>query len=186
MKLSGQNNLAVSANANKVPTTYKITEGQTYTFSCYLKASSAVSINLNITASDDDGLDSDTATAVAALTTAWNRYRVSLYVPEGLSTNGNITLAVGLSGTLTGQEVWMDAVLVEQAFLPSDYFDGSLPENTGVFWSGTAHASYSYYYVNRLSKMPRIILTLKDWVPYNAPYRIRSYKGLEGTSDTVI
>ena len=186
MKLSGQNNLAVSTNANKVPTTYKLTEGQTYTFSCYLKASAAVSINLNITASDDDGADSDTATAVAALTTSWNRYYVSLFVPEGLSTNGNITLAVGLSGTLAGQEIWVDAVQVEQAFYPSDYFDGSLPQDTGVFWSGTAHASYSYYYVNRLAKMPRIILTLKDWVPYNAPYRIRSYKGLEGTSDTVI
>jgi len=138
MRLSGQNTLLVSTNANKFPTTYKLTEGQTYTFSCYLKASAAVSINLNITASDDDGPDSDTAAAVAALTTDWKRYSVSLFIPEGLSTNGNITLAVGLSGTLTGQSIWMDAVQVEQ------------------------------------------------WVPYNAPYRIRSFKGLEGTSDTVI
>ena len=186
MRLSGQNNLAVSANANKVPTTYRLTEGQTYTFSCYLKASAAATVNLNITASDDDGPDSDTATSVAALTTDWKRYFVNLFIPEGLSVNGNITLAVGLTGTLTGQNVFIDSVLVEQSFTPTDYFDGSLPEEIGVFWSGTAHASYSYYYVNRLSKLPRIILTLKDWVPYNAPYRIRSFKGLEGTSDTVI
>jgi hypothetical protein len=186
MRLSGQNTLAVSANANKVPTTYKITEGQSYTFSCYLKASAAASVNVNITAVDDDGPGSVTATTVAALTTAWNRYYVSLFVPEGLSVSGNITLSVGLTGTLTGQNVFIDAVQVEQAFTPTDYFDGSLPEDVGVFWSGTAHASYSYYYVNRLAKMPRIILTLKDWVPYNAPYRIRSFKGLEGTSDTVI
>jgi hypothetical protein len=186
MRLSGQNSLAVSANANKVPTTYKLTEGQSYTFSCYLKASAAASVNVNITAVDDNGPGSVTATTVAALTTVWKRYYVSLFVPEGLSVSGNITLSVGLTGTLTGQNVFIDAVQVEQSFTPTDYFDGSLPQDVGVFWSGTAHASYSYYYVNRLSKMPRIILTLKDWVPYNAPYRIRSFKGLEGTSDTVI
>jgi hypothetical protein len=182
LQLSGQNNFSLSSNVNKYPSTYKLTEGNTYVVSMYIKASSARTMTLTLTASDDDGVDSETNSSTINVTTSWARYYTSLYIPEGLSTNGNITLNVALTATLTGQTVWVDNVLVEQGFLPSDYFDGSLPSASGVFWSGTAHASYSYYYQSRAEKMPRVVATLKDWIPYQAPYRIRSVQGIEGTS----
>lgn len=186
MRLSGQNTFSVSKILNKTPTTFKLTEGNNYTFSCYLKASAPATLTMNLTAADDDGPDSDVATKEISVTTSWDRYYVSLFIPEGLSLNGNITLTFNLSATLTGQTIWIDNTQAEQSFYPTDYFDGSLPADFGVFWSGTAHASYSYNYPSRLKKMPRIFLTLKDWIPYNMPYRVRSYKGLEGTSETVI
>lgn len=186
MQLSGQNNFSLTKILNKTPETFKIIEGNNYVFSCYLKASASATMTMNLTASDDDGVDSDLGTKQITVGTTWSRHYVSLFVPEGLSINGNITLTFNLSATLTGQTIWIDNTQAEQSFLPTDYFDGSLPADFGVFWSGTAHASYSYNYPSRLKKMPRIFLTLKDWVPYNMPYRVRSYKGLEGTSETVI
>jgi hypothetical protein len=182
LQLSGQNSFSLSSNVNKYPTTLNLVEGNTYTASLYIKASAAKPMNLTLTASDDDGLDSDTATKAINVTTNWARYSVSLFIPEGLSTNGNITLNLALTATLTGETVWVDNVQVEQAFQPSDYFDGSLPAASGVFWGGTAHASYSYYYQARLTKIPRVVETLEQWIPYNMPYRIRSFQGLEGTS----
>lgn len=182
LQLTGQNSFSLSSNVNKYPTTYKLTEGNTYTASIYIKASAAATMSLTLTASDDDGIDSDTNSKTINVTTDWARYYVSLYIPEGFSTSGNITLNLALTATLTGQTINVDNIQVEQGFLPSDYFDGSLPAASGVFWGGTANASYSYYYQSRSAKMPRLVATLKDWIPYQAPYRIRSFQGLEGTS----
>jgi hypothetical protein len=182
LQLTGQNTFSLSSNVNKYPTTFKLVEGNTYVVSMYIKASAAATMSLALTASDDDGSDSETNSTALSVTTSWARYYTTLYIPEGLSTNGNITLNAALTATLTGQTIWVDNVQVEEGFLPSDYFDGSLPSASGVFWSGTAHASYSYYYQSRSEKMPRVVATLKQWIPYEAPYRIRSVQGIEGTS----
>lgn len=182
MRLSGQNAFSLAVELNKFPTTYKITEGNTYVFSAYMKASAAATITATLSASDDDGQDSDTKVATWNLTTAWARYFVSLYVPLAFSSAGNITMANTLAGTLTGQDLYIDNVQFEKGFSASDYFDGSLPEVQGVFWSSTAHASYSYCYVSRTIKIPRLLWTLGEWMPLNQPYRIRSVKGFEGNS----
>ena len=181
-RFSGQNSFSVAVSLNTVPTTYKITEGNTYIFSAYLKASAAKTITATLSASDDDGGDSDTSVATWALTTDWKRYSVRLFVPVGFSTLGNITMAITLAGTLTGENIFIDNAQFEKGFIPTDYFDGSLPEAQGVFWSSTAHASYSYCYVSRTIKVPRLLWTLGEWMSLNQPYRIRSYKGFEGDS----
>ena len=91
-------------------------------------------------------------------------------------------MAITLAGTLTGQDIYVDNAQFEKGFIPTDYFDGGLPEAQGVFWSSTAHASYSYCYVSRTIKVPRLLWTLGEWMSLNQPYRIRSYKGFEGDS----
>jgi hypothetical protein len=151
-------------------------------FSAYLKASAAKTITATLSATDDDGGDADTSVATWALTTAWTRYSVRLFVPIGFSTLGNITMALNLAATLTGEDVYIDNSQFEKGFIPTDYFDGSLPEAQGVFWSATAHASYSYAYISRTIKIPRLLWTLGEWMALNQPYRIRSYKGFEGNS----
>ena len=181
-RFSGQNSFSVAVSLNTTPTTYKITEGNTYIFSAYLKASAAKTITATLSASDDDGGDSDTSVATWALTTDWKRYSVRLFVPIGFSTLGNITMALTLAATLTGEDVYIDNAQFEKGFIPTDYFDGSLPAAQGVFWSGTAHASYSYAYISRTIKIPRLLWTLGEWMALNQPYRIRSYYGFEGDS----
>jgi len=184
LRLSGQNSFSLSTVCNTFPTTYKLTQGNYYVFSIYMKASAACNLNMILVADDDDSTNVESATQAVSLTTTWQRKYVTLYIPEDLSATNNVTATFTLSGTLTGQTVWVDNAQFEQAYKPTDYFDGSLPQASGVFWSGTAHASYSFRYDNWTIKMARLLNTLKQWVPNNAPWRVTSYKGLEGTSAT--
>lgn len=185
LRLSGQTNFSLSTICNTSPTTFKLTQGNWYVFSMYMKASAASNLTMTIVADDDDSTSLESGTKTVALKTSWARQYVQVYVPEGLSVNNNITVTFTLSGTVgSGVNVWVDNAQFEQAFKPTDYFDGSLPQASGVFWSGTAHASYSYRYDNWTIKMARLLNTLKYWMPMNAPWRVTSYKGLEGTSAT--
>ena len=79
----------------------------------------------------------------------------------------------------------LDMVMAQDTYSPSDYFDGSMPELTGVIWEGTAHQSFSLYYPNKAIKFPRLAETLKDWLPMNTFWRIVTPAGLEYTNLTV-
>lgn len=184
LRLSGQTSFSFATNANKNPTTYKLTQGNFYTASIYMKASVASTLSMILSADDDDSANAVNATSTLAVTTDWKRYTVSLYIPEDLSETNNITLALTFTGTLSNSSVniWVDAAQVEAGFNATDYFDGSLPAASGVYWSGTAHASYSYFYQSRTIKMARLLDSLSQWVPMGTQWRVRSYKGEEGTS----
>jgi hypothetical protein len=149
-----------------------------------MKASTNSTLTMTLSASDDDSSNVVNAETTMALTSDWKRYAVSLYIPEDLSETGNITLALTIAGTLSSSSinVFADAAQVELGFNATDYFDGSLPEGSGVFWSGTAHASYSYFYQSRTIKMARLVDSLSQWVPMGTQWRIRSFKGEEGVS----
>jgi hypothetical protein len=184
LRLSGQTAFSLATNANKNPTTYKLKQGGFYTASIYMKASANSTLTMTLVADDDDSTNVVNAASTLALTSTWKRYTVSLYIPEDLSGTGNITLSLTISGTLSSSSVnvYADAAQVEVGFNATDYFDGSLPEKSGVFWSGTAHASYSYFYQSRTIKMARLLDSLSQWVPMGTLWRVRSYKGEEGTS----
>lgn len=181
LRLSGQNNLSFTTIVAS-SSTYKIKEDQNYAFSMYLKASAACTVVLTLAANDESGPDSQNASEVVQLTTSWKRYQVTLYVPEGLSPSGTLTMTASLTGTLTGQTVTIDNVQVEPGYQATEYFDGSMPADFGVIWGGTAHASKSFYYLAKNIKVPRLLLTLEDWVPKHIPWRLRTYGGLEGVS----
>jgi hypothetical protein len=184
LRLSGQANFSLATNANKNPSTYKLTQGNFYTASIYMKASSNSTLTMTLVADDDDSSNAVNAESTLALTTTWKRYTVSLYIPDDLSETGNITLSLTIAGTLSSSsvDVYADAAQVEVGFNATDYFDGSLPEASGVFWSGSAHASYSYFYQSRTIKMARLLDSLSQWVPMGTQWRVRSYKGEEGVS----
>ena len=184
LRLTGQTNFSLTTNANKNPSTYKLTQGNFYTASIYMKASTNSTLTMTLGADDDDSSNVVNETTTMALTSAWKRYAVSVYIPEDFSETGNITLALTIAGTLSSSSinVFVDAAQVELGFNATDYFDGSLPEASGVFWSGTAHASYSYFYQNRTIKMARLLETLSQWVPMGTQWRVRSFKGEEGVS----
>ena len=182
MRLSGQNAFTLSTICNTSPTFYPLPQSNFYTFSLYMKASAAATLSFNLTAVNDGATDTEIVTEEKNITTDWARYSVTLYIPDGFSPTDDITATFTATGTLTGQTIWVDTAQFEQSSKPTDYFDGSLPVTTGVFWSGTAHASYSYYYRGRVIKIPRLLLTLDEWVPYKTPWRVLSWKGIEGTS----
>lgn len=184
LRLSGQTNLSISTNTNKYPSTFKLTQGLFYTASVYMKASANSTVTMTLVADDDDSTNVVNAASTLALTSTWKRYEVSLYIPEDLSTTGNITMTLTINGTLSSSSVnvWLDTAQVEAGFNATDYFDGSLPASSGVYWSGTAHASYSYFYQSRTIKMARLLDSLSQWVPMGTLWRVRSYKGEEGTS----
>jgi len=184
LRLSGQTAFSLSTNANKNPNTYKLTQGSFYTASIYMKASANSTLTMTLVADDDDSTNVVNASSTLALTSTWQRYTVSLYIPEDLSATGNITLSLNIAGTLSSSSVsvYVDAAQVEAGFNATDYFDGSLPAASGVYWSGTAHASYSYFYQSRTIKIARLLDSLSQWVPMGTQWRVRSFKGEEGTS----
>jgi hypothetical protein len=79
LRLTGQNSFSLSKILNKTPTTFKLDEGNNYTFSCYLKASANATMTMNLTIADDDSPASTNATQTIAVTTEWNRFYISLY-----------------------------------------------------------------------------------------------------------
>jgi hypothetical protein len=184
LRLTGQTNFSLATNANKNPSTYKLTQGNFYTASIYMKASVNSTLTMTLVADDDDSTNVVNAQSTLELTSTWKRYSVSLYIPDDLSETGNITLGLTIAGTLSSSSVniYVDAAQVEAGFNATDYFDGSLPQASGVFWSGTAHASYSYFYQSRTIKMARLIDSLSQWVPMGTQWRVRSFKGEEGVS----
>ena len=110
----------------------------------------------------------------------WIRDYTSVLIPStSLARYAKYRLE-GTAGTL-----FLDMVMAQDTTKPTDYFDGSMPELTGVIWEGTAHQSYSLYYPNKAIKFPRLVETLKDWLPMNTFWRVVTPAGLEYTNLTV-
>ena len=148
-----------------------ITVGQYYTASVYAKTNAAMTMTLT-------AKDSSSTTVVTQSTTvngaAWTRYTLSILIPAGSAAT---TLTLNFSGG--SGNFYIDCVQLEQSFKASEYFDGSLPDDYGVVWGGTAYNSISYRYPSRDQKIPRLAGTLKDWIPENTWWRIKTERGLE-------
>jgi len=180
LRLSGTNALSVTTTC-ATSSTYTIFDDNNYVFSIYLKASAPCTVNITLGVTDETGTDAESAVQTCNLTTDWQRFYTTVYIPIDFSPQNTITMTASVSGTLTGQTVTLDNAQVERGYQPSEYFDGSMPSDYGVVWSGTAHASRSFYYTDKNIKIPRLLISLPDWIPRHIPYRIRSYAGVEGS-----
>lgn len=148
-----------------------IVVGQYYTASVYAKTNAAMTMTLTA----KDALGATVATATKSINGAsWARYDQPILIPAGSAAT---TLTVSFSGS-TGN-FFIDCVQLEQSFRASEYFDGSLPNEYGVVWGGTAYNSISYRYPSRDQKIPRLAGTLNDWIPENTWWRISTERGLE-------
>lgn len=148
-----------------------IVVGQYYTASVYAKTSAAMTMTLT-------AKDATPATVVTTSRTingaSWARYDLSILIPAGSAAT---TLTLNFSGG--SGNFFIDCVQLEQSFKASEYFDGSLPDEYGVVWGGTAYNSISYRYPSRDQKIPRLAGTLKSWIPMNTWWRIKTERGLE-------
>ena len=163
---------AVSTSTGTIPTGYY------YTFSVYAKAGSgSETITLGIAALDADDVAVEVNSAPVAvlspeiaLTNTWQRYSVTLFLPES---EVETHLLVDVSGTGAGNVVSLDAAQVESGYTSTDYFDGDYTPR-GAYWVGDENSSKSIFYSNKITKLGNLTTQLPDYVPLNMAYVITS------------
>jgi hypothetical protein len=166
---------------------FPVEEGQFYTFSFYKKATA--NLTLSIVAKDDLGAVVTVNAPppyTVGLSTSWVRDSYTVLVG---SNTGISTLEMVFSGT-GANTVFLDSIQAEKSPKATDYFDGSLSSISGnpfgAVWQGAVGDSYSSVYNSKPLKLPRLGYTLKDWIPQNLFWRIRTYEGLEYTNLTAV
>jgi hypothetical protein len=156
---------------------FPVEQGQYYSFSFYKKATA----NLTLTIVARDSLGAVVSVDVPApyavgLSAAWVRDYYTVLV----GFNSTIaTLEMVFSGT-GANTIFLDSIQAEKSPKETDYFDGSLSlisgNPFGAVWQGTVDNSYSSVYNSKPLKLPRLGYTLKDWIPQNLFWRIRTYE----------
>lgn len=176
--------LAGTTTLSTVADTTNAETGAFYTFSIYMQAP-AGDETFTITLNADDGINDPFQLVSPAFTasTQWERFHSTFRIPSTINAN-SMVLTVTISGETTGSVVNFDNAQLESSYSPSDYFDGSLGFAQGALWGGTEHGSASYLYVNRISKIPRLIAELPNYLPMGTPYILSSYYGIEHKSIT--
>lgn len=111
-----------------------LTPGATYTASCYVwvpTGSPDVRMNVLFIAAGD----------WTTVKNAWTRISVTFTA----SSSGQAFIGPQVYGSTSGQQVYVDSVMLEKWFEPTAYFDGSTAAGGGwtYAWTGTAHASTS-------------------------------------------
>jgi len=82
---------------------------------------------------------------------------------------------------------FVDAVLLEAADSPGDYFDGDF-FGADFIWSGDVHASTSRYYPGRTVRNARLRILLPDYLPFEQRFVLRYTERAVGgaTSDSAL
>jgi len=156
---------------------FPIDKGQYYSFSFYKKATA--NFTLTIVGRDSGGtIVSVDAPAPYPVTLASDFVRDYYTVLVGVN-SAIETLEMVFSGT-GANTLYLDSIQAEKSPKPTDYFDGSLSAISGnpfgAVWQGTVGNSYSSVYNSKPLKVPRLGYTLKDWIPQNLFWRLRSYE----------
>lgn len=166
-----------SITTDDIPVTY----GNYYTFSTYIKSDESFSITFE--GKDSGGISTGHIETVSfAASPDWSRISVTDLL-DAIGETDVEFYSVSINGD--SGDYYIDCVQFEKATKASDYFDGSLPSNFGSVWEGDADNSYTHLYPNKPGKDPRLAKTLKDWIPQNTFWRLKTYDGLEYTNLTV-
>jgi len=166
----------VAAGTWALKSNYKLTlePGIYFNVSQYIKSSNMTSVTVCIDLYNASDTLLETIEATQTVTNSWTRKNTTILIP---STSTATYAKYRLKGTVG--TFYLDMVMAQDTYTPSDYFDGSMPELAGVIWEGTAHNSNSLYYPNKATKFLRLAQTLVNWVPMNAWWRITTPAGLE-------
>jgi hypothetical protein len=158
---------------------------KSYVFSTHLSVDANIEeVILRVTATD--GTNTVTASSDAvSVSSEWSRAFVEVYVDETFDTDLLEFLVEIVVENPDGNVLYLDAAQLEEAYQPSDYFDGSFGAEYGATWSGTANNSSSHLYPNKQVKIIRLIQELENFLPSNTPYFVTSYAGKEVTGITM-
>ena len=158
--------------------TFPITTGKYYTASGLAKTTA--NLTVSFIARDSMGDIVETVdTYLLGTFTNWAKFQATDLVGATTAVTYEVVFSGG-SGTY-----YLDCLQFEKGISPSEYFDGSLPSNFGAVWEGVPDNSYTQLYVNKPFKVPRLALTMNDWVPPNSFWRLQTYDGVEYTNLTV-
>lgn len=151
-----------------------------YTFSIYAKTDADTeTVQLTINADDGENPAIFHTSAEFEITTEWQRIYVSKYFSADAINLNSAAITLSLEGTTTGNTIYLDNSQFEISYAPSDYLDGSAGALEGASWDGVAHASPSYLYPYKVTKMSRLISELQNYLPINTPYEISSITGVD-------
>jgi hypothetical protein len=186
----GDSLLAVTLGSSEVVISAETAAGdkpvdKSYVFSTYLSVDANIEeVILRVTATDGTNTVTSSSDAVS-VSSEWGRAFVEVYVDETFDTDLLEFLVEIVVENPDGNVLYLDAAQLEEAYQPSDYFDGSFPPEYGVTWSGTENNSSSHLYANKQVKIIRLIQELENYLPSNTPYFVTSYAGKEVTGITM-
>lgn len=179
---SGTSSGKVTATGNWTLTsnTTQITVGLYYTVSGLIKTNANLTVTL--IARDSSGNVVGSLNAYNLGTSVdWSRFQATDLV--GSDTVDAVTYEVVFSG---GAGIfYLDCIQLEEGVSATEYFDGSVPASFGAVWESTPNNSYTHLYINKPFKVPRVGLTISDWIPSNTLWRVSTYAGVEYSSITV-
>jgi hypothetical protein len=159
-----------------------INTGKFVTASVYLKAYGTTTGDLTLSLEAIDSADDSslglTSEVPITLTSSWQRYSTTLFIP----TDSRDTIVVNMSLVSDGNiKFFLDRAQVEESFRPTDYFSGSdtLGEASadGAFWEGNRYESPSHLYANFGQKIDRLVQQLPNYVPVNLSFLVRWHGG---------
>jgi hypothetical protein len=156
---------------------FPVETGIYFNVSHYMKSADMTTMDVTIELYDADDELVDSEFSSHEVTNTWERSHTSILIPPDSTAVYAKARHEGNAGTF-----YIDMVMAQDTFSPTDYFDGSMPELVGAIWEGTAHESASLYYPNKSTKILRLAQTLNDWVPMNVWWRIVTPAGLEYTN----
>jgi hypothetical protein len=186
----GDSMLAVTLDSSEVVISAETAAGdkpvdKSYVFSTHLSVDANIEeVILRVTATDGTNTVTVSSEAIS-VSSEWGRASVEVYVDETFDADLLEFLVEVVVENPDGNVLYLDAAQLEEAYQPSDYFDGSFPPEYGVTWSGTENNSSSHIYPNKQVKIVRLIQELENYLPSNTPYFVTSYAGKEVTGITM-
>lgn len=132
-------------------TAVPIISGQTYTYSCwvYLPLTNTADISLVLqaypwnTTGLGAGINLDTKTVTRGIWTRFSGTFTPVNAGGGTPATSCLFRVLNTASWAAGQEIYIDAALLEKSSTLGDYFDGSSKVPIGCAWTGTANASSS-------------------------------------------
>lgn len=155
--------------------------GKYYSLSAYLKPlDGPVTLSLVVIGSEM-GTDINEYSVTVDQSDEWSRYSVSGFEPIDSTVIAVYARITGSAGT-----TFIDCVQMEKSPTSTEYADGNLTSSFGVVWGGDENDSHSHTYHNKDTKIPRLALTINDFLPPNAFWRITTLGGEEFTNLSVL
>jgi len=173
---------------SKVPITFGVAPSGVYvTFSVYARVTTGSNLNTSVYiqgySSDSWPTSVISSTVTATLTTTWQRFQTTLYVPKTTTSYNNFSYLVGISGTGTGQIVEVSSPQLENTYSATDYFQPGVTPNTFSINNITSANFGCGLYRDITNNIELLKYQISNILPINTPYVITAGNGSAGVTN---